>query len=62
MLGALLAKSLVDLSFGGTFVWYLVKFVVSLALAIVAVMLGIKWRKSKNASAETETVSVEKEA
>lgn len=60
MLGVLMAKTLVDLSFGGTFVWYLIKFIVSLALAIVAVMLGIKWRKSKNA--KTEKVSIEKEA
>ena len=49
MVGALLAKGIADLTFGGAFLWYLVKFIISAALAFVAVLLGIKWRKSKNA-------------
>lgn len=47
-------KTIADLSFGGAFVWYLVKFLVSLVLAVCAVMVGIKWRKSKNAKKEAE--------
>lgn len=54
MISVLLAKSIADLSFGGAFAWYLVKFLVSLVLAVVAVMAGIKWRKSKNAKKEAE--------
>lgn len=53
--GVLLAKSLTDLSFGGAFLWYLVKFLISGALAFVAILLGIKWRKSKNAKTAEET-------
>lgn len=45
---ALLAKSLVDLSFGGTFVWYLVKYLISFVVAFAGIKLGIKLRKSKN--------------
>lgn len=48
MMGALLAKGIADFTFGGAFLWYLVKFIVSLILAFCAIMLGIKWRKSKN--------------
>ena len=48
MTGVLLLKGLVDLTFGGAFLWYLVKFLVSAGLAYVAILLGIKWRKSKN--------------
>lgn len=48
MTGALLLKGLVDLTFGGAFLWYLVKFLVSVGLAYGAILLGIKWRKSKN--------------
>lgn len=55
MTGVLLAKTIADLSFGGAFVWYLVKFIISLALAVCAVMLGAKWRKSKNAKKEAES-------
>ena len=54
MISVLLAKSIADLSFGGAFAWYLVKFLVSLALAVCAVLVGIKWRKSKNAKKEAE--------
>ena len=48
MIGALLLKGLADLTFGGAFLWYLVKFLVSVGLAYGAILLGIKWRKSKN--------------
>ena len=47
MVTTLLAKSLVDLSFGGAFAWYLVKFLISLVIALGGIMLGIKLRKSK---------------
>lgn len=49
MVGVLLAKSIADLTLGGAFAWYLIKFIVSAALAYGAVLLGIKWRKSKDA-------------
>ena len=49
-----LAKSLVDLSFGGAFAWYLVKFLVSLVVAFAGIKAGIALRKSKNAKAGTE--------
>lgn len=48
MMGALLAKGIADFTFGGAFLWYLVKFIVSIILAFCAIMIGIKWRKSKN--------------
>lgn len=60
MVGVLLAKfiadskSIADLSFGGAFAWYLVKFLISMGLAACAVMLGAKWRKSKNAKKELQ--------
>ena len=50
MVTTLLAKSLVDLSFGGALAWYLVKFLISLVIALGGIMLGIKLRKSKNAN------------
>lgn len=49
LISALLAKSVADMTFGGAFLWYLVKFILSAGLAFCAVLLGIKWRKSKNA-------------
>lgn len=52
---ALAGKSLADLSFGGTFVWYLVKFLVSAIVAVGGVFLGIKLRKIKNAKADTQS-------
>lgn len=58
LIGTLLAKGLTDLTWGGAFVWYLVKFIVSVVLAFCAIMLGIRLRKNKNANAakaETET-------
>lgn len=48
MMGALLAKGIADFTFGGAFLWYLVKFIVSAALAFCAIMIGIRLRKSKN--------------
>lgn len=54
LMGALLAKGLTDLTWGGAFVWYLVKFIVSVVLAFCAIMLGIRLRKNKNAN-NTET-------
>ena len=55
MTGVLIAKSLVDLTFGGAFLWYLVKFLVSVGVAFGAIMLGIKWRKSKNLKKDSIT-------
>ena len=55
MTGVLIAKSLVDLTFGGAFLWYLVKFLVSVGVAFGAIMLGIKWRKSKNPKKDSLT-------
>ena len=48
MMGALLAKGIADFTFGGAFLWYLVKFIVSIVLAFCAIMIGIRLRKSKN--------------
>ncbi len=50
----LLAKGLIDLSFGGAFAWYLVKYLVSAVVAFAGIKLGIKLRKSKNAKAGIE--------
>lgn len=61
IVGALLAKGLTDLTFGGAFLWYLVKFLVSFVLAVAAVMVGIKLRKVKNAKKQAAE-AVEKEA
>ncbi len=55
--GALLAKGLVDLSFGGAFLWYVVKFIVSGIVAFLAIKLGIKLRKSRNMKLEAVKVS-----
>lgn len=54
MLGVLLAKGLADFTFGGAFLWYLVKYVICGILAVCAVMLGINLRKKKNAAKELE--------
>lgn len=48
LLTTLLAKGISDLTFGGAFVWYLVKYIVSGAIALCAILLGIKLRKRKN--------------
>lgn len=49
LIGTLLAKGVADFTFGGAFLWYLVKYIVSALVAFGAVMLGIKLRKRKNA-------------
>ncbi len=49
-----LAKSLADLSFGGAFAWYFVKFLISIVVAFAGIKAGIALRKSKNAKAGTE--------
>lgn len=49
-----LAKSLADLSFGGAFAWYLVKFLISIVVAFGGIKAGIALRRSKNAKAGTE--------
>ena len=61
MVGLLMAKGLVDFTFGGAFLWYLVKFLVSVVVAYAAIVLGIKLRKSKNGKTELEAVA-DKEA
>ncbi len=52
MVSVLLAKGIADLTFGGAFAWYLVKFLISAAVAYGAILLGIKWRKAKDAKKE----------
>ena len=59
MIGVLLAKGIADLSFGGALLWYVVKYIVSAALAVAAVMLGIRLR---NKNAKTEQLAVDKES
>lgn len=49
LLNTFLAKGVADLTFGGAFAWYLVKYIVSGAVALGAILLGIKLRKRKNA-------------
>jgi hypothetical protein len=49
MMSVVLAKSLAELSFGGAFLWYFVKALISGVLAYCAILLGIRLRKSKNA-------------
>ncbi|MFG6347341.1 MAG: hypothetical protein K1W15_01315 [Lachnospiraceae bacterium] len=49
-----LAKNLADLSFGGAFAWYFVKFLISIVVAFAGIKAGIALRKSKNAKAGTE--------
>lgn len=57
----LLAKTVADLSLGGAFAWYVIKYLLSGALALGAIVLGIKLRKKKNAKLETQkAVEVEK--
>ncbi len=51
---AFLAKSVADLSFGGAFAWYGIKYLISGALALGAIMLGIKLRKNKIAKMESQ--------
>lgn len=49
MLLTLLAKGVTDFTFGGAFFWYLIKYIISGAVAFGAILLGIKLRKKKNA-------------
>lgn len=51
---ALLAKSVADLSFGGAFAWYFIKYLLSGALALGVIVLGIKLRKKKNVEMESQ--------
>lgn len=49
---ALLAKaveSIGELSFGGAFVWYLVKYIIYGVVAFLGIKAGIALRKNKNA-------------
>lgn len=58
MLIALLAKGISDFTFGGAFLWYLIKYLVCGVLAFVAILCGIKLRKNK--IAKTEAAKTEK--
>lgn len=49
MITAFLAKGIADFTFGGAFLWYLVKYLVSAVVAFCGIMLGIRLRKNKNA-------------
>lgn len=49
ILTAFLAKGIADLTFGGAFLWYLVKYIVCALVAFGAILLGIRLRKKKNA-------------
>lgn len=62
MLGLFMASGVAGFSFGGAFLWYLVKFLVSVAVAFGAILLGIRWRKGKNAKSETAAATADKEA
>ena len=49
---ALLAKgieSVAELSFGGAFVWYLVKYIIFAVVAFLGIKTGIALRKNKDA-------------
>ncbi len=56
MITTFLAKGIVDFTFGGAFLWYLGKYLVSAVVAFGGIMLGIRLRKNKNA----KTVSLKK--
>ena len=51
MITGLLAKGITDFTFGGAFLWYLVKYLISAVVAFGGIMLGIRLRKNKNAKA-----------
>ncbi len=51
MITVLLAKGITDFTFGGAFLWYLVKYLISAVVAFGGIMLGIRLRKNKNAKA-----------
>lgn len=52
-------KTLTDLTFGGAFLWYFVKAIISGILAYCAILLGIRLRKSKNAKQTSVTAETE---
>ena len=61
---AMAVKGITDFTFGGAFLWYLVKFIVYGLVPFGGIRLGIFLRKKKNAKAglqiaKTETVSEE---
>ncbi len=49
MITAFLAKGVADFTFGGAFLWYLVKYLVSAVVAFCGIKIGIQLRKNKNA-------------
>ena len=51
MITVLLAKGITDFTFGGAFLWYLVKCLISAVVAFGGILLGIRLRKNKNAKA-----------
>ena len=51
MITVLLAKGITDFTFGGAFLWYLVKYLISAVVVFGGIMLGIRLRKNKNAKA-----------
>lgn len=57
LLTALLAKGITDLTFGGAFLWYFVKYIVCAVVAFAAIRLGIRLRKRKN----EKTAAIERE-
>lgn len=60
LLTTLLAKGISDFTFGGAFLWYLVKYIVSAVIAFCGILLGIKLRKKKNVKvAEMERAKTE---
>ena len=42
-------ESVGEMTFGGAFLWYLVKYIVYGVVAFCGILLGIKLRKNKNA-------------
>lgn len=52
LIGTFLAKGIADFTFGGAFLWYLVKYLISVLVAFGAVLLGIKLRKRKIAKVD----------
>lgn len=55
MIVTLLAKGIADFTFGGAFLWYLAKYIVSALVAVGAILLGIKLRKRKMAKSEAKS-------
>jgi hypothetical protein len=59
MMSVVLVKTLKDLTFGGAFLWYFIKAIISGALAYCAILLGIRLRKSKNAKQDLVKMETE---